>query len=136
MGQLNILGRVPLDLDISPWWEDTFYEESTQALSETMDLVEGIIQNTGYHLTQAQVQVNLAKKTAEILSSSSTRSAQYAYTWWDWVFKGCVIVSAVIFIATLIQCCYIRCALRSLRRAAHSALVLGPLQLPDLQGLK
>ncbi|XP_075869125.1 uncharacterized protein LOC142879634 [Nelusetta ayraudi] len=136
MGQLNILGRVPLDLDISPWWEDTFYEESTQALSDTMDLVEEIVQNTGYHLTQAQVQVNLAKKTAEILSSSSTRSAQYAYTWWDWVFKGCVIVSAIIFLATLIQCCYIRCALRSLRRATHSALVLSPLQLPDLQGLK
>lgn len=126
MGQLNILGRVPLDLDISPWWEDT-YEESTQGLSDTMDLVEGVIQKARYHLTQAQVQVNLAKKTAEILSSSSTRSAQYAYTWWDWVFKGCAIVSAVIFIATLIQCCDIRCALRSLRRATHSALVLSPL---------
>lgn len=81
MGQINILGRIPMDLDISPWWEDIFYEESTQIITDTMALVEEIILKTDYHLNQAQVQTNLAKKTAEILSSSSTRSAQYAYTW-------------------------------------------------------
>lgn len=83
MGQINILGKVPLDVDVSPWWEDTFYEQSTQALVNTMDLVQGIILQTEYHLNQAQVEANLAKRTAEILSSSSTRSAWYAYTWWD-----------------------------------------------------
>ncbi|KAJ8342662.1 hypothetical protein SKAU_G00325900 [Synaphobranchus kaupii] len=29
MGQINILGRIPLEVDISPWWEDTFYEQGT-----------------------------------------------------------------------------------------------------------
>lgn len=92
-GQINILRRVQMDLDVSPWWKDTFYEEGTCALTYTMDLVEQTILNTDYHITQAQVQVNLAKKTTEILSSSSKCLAQYAYTWWDWVFRGCVIES-------------------------------------------
>ncbi|KAL0201468.1 hypothetical protein M9458_004655, partial [Cirrhinus mrigala] len=80
MGQINILGRVPLDTSVSPWWEDTFYEQGTQAMIDTMDLVQNIISQTEYHLTQAQVEATLAKKTAIILSSSSTRSAKYAYT--------------------------------------------------------
>uniref|UniRef100_A0A3B1JBR7 Uncharacterized protein n=1 Tax=Astyanax mexicanus TaxID=7994 RepID=A0A3B1JBR7_ASTMX len=95
-------------LDVSPWWNDTFYEENTCALTETMDLVEQTILNT-----------NLAKKTAEILPSSSTHSAQYTYTGWDWVFRGCVFASMVTFTVTLIQCCYVRCALRSLCKATH-----------------
>lgn len=36
LGQLTILGRVPLETDVGPWWEDTFYEESTGPLT-TMD---------------------------------------------------------------------------------------------------
>ncbi|XP_062372105.1 uncharacterized protein LOC134092052 [Sardina pilchardus] len=136
MGQINILGRVPLDLDLSPWWDDTFYEQGTQALTDTMSLVERTVRDTNYHITQAQVQANLAKKTAEILSSSSTRSAQYAYTWWDWVFRACVLASILTFTATLVQCCYMRCAIRSLRRATHTALVLSPLQLPGPHRLK
>ncbi len=86
MGQINILGRVPLDISVSPWWDDTFYEQGTQALVDTMNLVQNVISQTEYHLIQAQVEVNLAKRTANILSSSSTPSAQYDYTWWDWVF--------------------------------------------------
>uniref|UniRef100_A0A3B1JS90 Uncharacterized protein n=1 Tax=Astyanax mexicanus TaxID=7994 RepID=A0A3B1JS90_ASTMX len=97
-------------LDVSPWWNDTFYEENTCALTETMDLV----------------QTNLAKKTAEILPSSSTHSAQYTYTGWDWVFRGCVFASMVTFTVTLIQCCYVRCALRSLCKATHFVPSLVP----------
>ncbi|XP_062386076.1 uncharacterized protein LOC134073110 [Sardina pilchardus] len=135
MGQISILGKVPLDLDVSPWWEDTFYEEGTKALSDTMNLVEQVIQQTDYHLNQAQVQANLAKKTAEILASSTTRSAQYANTWWDWVFKGCVVASAVIFTITLLQCCYFRHLIRTLRRDTQTALLLGKLQPSALQRL-
>ncbi|KAJ8385355.1 hypothetical protein AAFF_G00189760 [Aldrovandia affinis] len=87
-GQFNILGRVPLDTDISPWWEGTFYTESIQTLTDTMELVQRLIQETNYHLNQAQVEVDLAKQTTGILTSASTRSAQYAYTWWDWVYRG------------------------------------------------
>ncbi|KAJ8366273.1 hypothetical protein AAFF_G00363210 [Aldrovandia affinis] len=87
-GQFNILGQVPLDTDISPWWEGTFYTESTQTLTDTMELVQRLIQETNYHLNQAQVEVDLAKQTTGILTSASTRSAQYAYTWWDWVYRG------------------------------------------------
>ncbi len=39
MGQIDILGRMPKDAEISPWWDDTFYEHGTQALIDTMDLV-------------------------------------------------------------------------------------------------
>lgn len=67
MGQINILGSVSMDLDVSPWWNDTFYEENTCALTDTMDLVEQNILHVDYHLTQEQVHANLAKKTAEIL---------------------------------------------------------------------
>ncbi|KAJ8339617.1 hypothetical protein SKAU_G00364030 [Synaphobranchus kaupii] len=80
MGQIDILGRIPLEVDVSPWWEDTFYEQGTRALTDLMDLVQKVIRETSYHIDQAQVEVNLAKRTAEILASSSTRSAQDAYT--------------------------------------------------------
>ena len=33
----------------------------------------------------------------------SCMSAQYAFTWWDWVFRGCTIGSALIFAFTLVQ---------------------------------
>ncbi|XP_050952784.1 uncharacterized protein LOC127154943 [Labeo rohita] len=132
MGQINILGRVLLNTNVSPWWEDTFYEQGTQALVDTMDLVQNAISQTQYHLIQAQVEANLAKRAANILSSSSTRSAQYAYTWWDWVFRGCVISSTLIFVFTLLQCCYFRYLLRSLRTAAYAAITLSPLQVPAL----
>ncbi len=73
MGQIDILGRMPKDAEVSPWWDDTFYEHGTQALIDTMDLVQNVILQTEYHLSQAQVETNLARKTAQILSSSSTR---------------------------------------------------------------
>ncbi|XP_061084705.1 uncharacterized protein LOC133118609 [Conger conger] len=136
MGQINILGRIPLEVDVSPWWEDTFYEQGTRALTELMGLVQRVVRETNYHLNQAQVEVNLARKTAEILASSSTRSAQDAYTWWDWVFRGSVMASTLIFVFTLFQCCYFRCLIRSLRSSTHAALVLSPLQLPTMPGLR
>ncbi|KAJ8351470.1 hypothetical protein SKAU_G00229460 [Synaphobranchus kaupii] len=85
--------------------------------------------------TQPQVKGNLAKKTAEILASSPTRSAQDAYTWWDWVFRGCVLASALILALTLGQCCYFRHLIRSPCTSTHAALVLSPLKLPTLPGL-
>ncbi len=94
MGQIDILGRMPKDAEVSPWWDDTFYEHGTQALIDTMDLVQNVILQTEYHFSQVQVETNLARKTAQILSSSSTRSAQTAYTWWDWVLRGCAVGSA------------------------------------------
>ncbi|KAL2092522.1 hypothetical protein ACEWY4_012320 [Coilia grayii] len=130
MGQVHILGRTPLDTDASPWWEDTFYEESTQALADTMNLVQQLILQVDYHLNQAQVQTNLAKKTAEILTSSTTRAALYTYTWWDWMFRGCVIASALILTITMIQCCYFRHLIRSLRRDTGAALVLNQFRAP------
>ncbi|ROL42085.1 hypothetical protein DPX16_19532 [Anabarilius grahami] len=136
MGQINILGKVPLDVDVSPWWDDTFYEQSTQALVNMMDLVQGILLQTEYHLNKAQVEANLAKRTTEILSSSSTRSAWYAYTWWDWMFRGCAIASVLIFSFTLIQCCYFRCLLRAMRTSTNMAIALSPLRVPALQKLK
>ncbi len=87
MGQIDILGRMSKDAEVSPWWDDPFYEHGTQALIDTMDLRQNVILQTEYHLSQAQVETNLARKTAQILSSSSTRSAQTAYTWWDWYFE-------------------------------------------------
>ncbi|XP_067293408.1 uncharacterized protein [Pseudorasbora parva] len=133
MGQINILGRVPMDADVSPWWEDTFYEQSTQDFVNTMDLVQEMILQTEYHLNQAQVEANLAKKTAEILSSSSTRSAQYAYTWWDWMFRGCAMASVFIFLFTLCQCFYFRSLLRAMRTSTNMAIALSPLQIPALR---
>uniref|UniRef100_A0A3B3RSC3 Uncharacterized protein n=1 Tax=Paramormyrops kingsleyae TaxID=1676925 RepID=A0A3B3RSC3_9TELE len=120
MGHINILGRVPLETDISPWWDDTFYEEGTR---------------TEYHLHQAQVEANLVKKTAEILTSASTRSAQYIYTWWDWVFRACVITSGLIFIITLLQFCYLRHHIRALKTSTKSAFILSPLWVQTLQKL-
>ena len=131
MGQVHILGRVPLEVDVSPWWEDTFYEQGTRALTDLMGLVQQVVRDTEYHINQAQVEVDLAKRTAKILASSSTRSAQDAYTWWDWVFRGCVIASALIFTFTLIQCCYFRHLIRSLQTSTHTTLTLSPLQLPS-----
>nr|XP_009302978.2 uncharacterized protein LOC100534830 [Danio rerio] len=135
MGQINILGRMPLDAEVSPWWDDTFYERGTRTLVDTMNLVERTISETEYHLFQAQVETNLARKTATILSSSSTRSALNAYTWWDWILRSCAIGSALIFMFTLFQCCYFRCLIRSLRTSTNIALTLSPLQVPKLQEL-
>lgn len=135
MAQINILGRVPMDTDVSPWWEDTFYEQSTQALVNTMDLVQEIILQTEYHLNQAQVEANLARKTAENLSRSSTRSARYAYTWWDWTFRGCVLASGIIFFVTLCRCCYFRCLIRTMRTSTNVAIALSPLKVPALRKL-
>uniref|UniRef100_A0A673KYU4 Uncharacterized protein n=1 Tax=Sinocyclocheilus rhinocerous TaxID=307959 RepID=A0A673KYU4_9TELE len=127
MGQINILGRVPLDTSVSPWWEDTFYEQGTQALVDTMDLVQNAISQIEYHLIQAQGDRDF--------TNSSTRSAQYVYTWWDWVFRGCVIGSALIFVFTLLQCCYFKYLLHSLHASAYTAITLSPLQVPALQRL-
>nr|XP_021331055.1 uncharacterized protein LOC110439400 [Danio rerio] len=87
------LDRMPIDAEVSPWWDDTFYERGTRTLVDTMNLVERTISETEYHLFQAQVETNLARKTATILSSSSTRSALNAYTWWDWILRSCSSVS-------------------------------------------
>ncbi len=136
MGQIDILGRMPKDAEVSPWWDDTFYEHGTQALIDTMDLVQNVILQTEYHLSQAQVETNLVRKTAQILSSSSTRSAQTAYTWWDWVLRGCAVGSALIFSFTLFQCCYFRHLIRSVKASTNTILTLSPLKLPALQRLK
>ncbi|XP_051556758.1 uncharacterized protein LOC127442625 [Myxocyprinus asiaticus] len=136
MGQINILGIIPLEAEASPWWDDNFYEQSTQAVVDTMELAQRIIQQTEYHLAQAQVEANLARKTAKILSNSSTRSAQYAYTWWDWIIRGCKVGCAVIFTSTLALCCYFRCLIRSMRRSTEVAVALSSLQIPTLQRLK
>ncbi|KAI5092854.1 k23 [Silurus meridionalis] len=135
MGQVNILGRLPLDTETSPWWDDTFYEQGTQAVVDAMDLTQRLILQTEYHLNQAQVETNLARKTAQLLSSSSTRSAQYTYTWWDWMFRGCAIGSALIFTFTMLQCCYFRHLIRSTQESTHAALALSPLQIPVFQRL-
>uniref|UniRef100_A0A3B1IH51 Uncharacterized protein n=1 Tax=Astyanax mexicanus TaxID=7994 RepID=A0A3B1IH51_ASTMX len=68
---------------------DTFYEENTCALTEK--------QWTRYRRNLGQ------GRLAEILPSSSTHSAQYTYTGWDWVFRGCVFASMVTFTVTLIH---------------------------------
>ncbi|XP_063077401.1 uncharacterized protein LOC134467451 [Engraulis encrasicolus] len=130
MGALSILGRTPLDSDLSPWWEDNFYEEGTQALADTMTLVQQLIQQVDYHLNQAQVQANLAEKTAELLTSSTTHAAEAAYTWWDWIFRGCVLASAIILLLTLIQCCYFRHLIRSLKKDSEAALLVSKLLTP------
>ncbi len=136
MGQIDILGRMPKDAEVSPWWDDTFYEHGTQALIDTMDLVQNVILQTEYHLSQAQGETNLARKTAQILSSSSTRSAQTAYTWWDWVPRGCAVGSALIFSFTLFQCCYFRHLITSVKASTNTILTLSPLKLPTMQRLK
>ncbi len=55
MGQIDILGWMPKDAEVSPWWDDTFYEHGTQALIDTMDLVQNAILQTEYHLTTTEV---------------------------------------------------------------------------------
>ncbi len=55
MGQIDILGWMPKDAEVSPWWDDTFYEHGTQALIDTMDLVQNVILQTEYHLTTTEV---------------------------------------------------------------------------------
>uniref|UniRef100_A0A673L7S6 Uncharacterized protein n=1 Tax=Sinocyclocheilus rhinocerous TaxID=307959 RepID=A0A673L7S6_9TELE len=73
--------------------------------------------------------------TAQILSSSSTRSAQTAYIWWDWMLRGCAIGSALIFSFTLLQCCYFRYLIGSVKSSTNAILTLSPLQLPTLHRL-
>ncbi|XP_048843317.1 uncharacterized protein LOC125715601 [Brienomyrus brachyistius] len=136
MGHINILGRVPLDVDVSPWWDDTFYEEGTRTMADTMDLVQQVIRQIDYHLHQAQVQANLAKKTVHILTSASTRSAQYIYSWWDWMFRICVIASGCIFIITILQFCYLRHHIQVLKTSTKNAFILSPLQVQPVQRLE
>ncbi|KAJ8356268.1 hypothetical protein SKAU_G00190620 [Synaphobranchus kaupii] len=64
-------------------------------------------------------------------SGAERDTAQDAYTWWDWVFRGCVIASALIFTFTLVQGCYFRHLIRNLHTSTHTALILSPLQLPQ-----
>jgi len=122
MGPLSILGRTPQGSSITPWWEDTFYEEGTQALADTMTLVRQRIQRVEDHPYQAQVQANLAEETTAP-SQFTTHAADVAYTWWDWVFQGCVPASAFVFFITLIQCCYSKHLIRSLRKDPGAALI-------------
>ncbi|XP_053507719.1 uncharacterized protein LOC128624252 [Ictalurus furcatus] len=129
VGQSSILGRIPLATEISPWWDDTFYEHSAQTVVDTMDLAQRMVLQMEYHLSQAQIETNLAKRTTQILSSSSICSALYVYTWWDWIFRGCAIGSALNFAFTLFQSCCLRCLIRSLRTSADTALALSPLRL-------
>ncbi len=121
---------------VSPWWDDTFYEHGTQALIDTMDLVQNVILQTEYHLSQAQVETNLARKTAQILSSSSTRSAQTAYTWWDWVLRGCAVGSTLIFSFTPIPMLLFPTPHQISKASTNTILTLSPLRLPTLQRLK
>ncbi len=106
-GQIDIVGRMPKDAEVSPWWDDTFMNTEHKPWSTrwTWYRTSSSKQSTTF---LAQVETNLARKTAQILSSSSTRSAQTAYTWWDWVLRGCAVGSALIFSFTLFQCCYFR----------------------------
>ncbi len=55
MGQIDILGWMPKDAEVSPLWDDTFYEHGTQALIDTMDLVQNVILQTEYDLTTTEV---------------------------------------------------------------------------------
>uniref|UniRef100_A0A3B3QR56 Uncharacterized protein n=1 Tax=Paramormyrops kingsleyae TaxID=1676925 RepID=A0A3B3QR56_9TELE len=70
VGHISIPGRVTLETDVSPWWDDTFHEESIRAMTKAMDLVEQVILKTENHLHQAQVEVNSAKRTAEIQTNA------------------------------------------------------------------
>lgn len=70
-----------------------FYEHSAQAVVDTMDLAQRMVLQTVYHISQAQMETNLAKRTVQILSSSSTRSELYVYTWWDWIFRALAVPS-------------------------------------------
>ena len=128
MGQLNILGRVPLDTDISPWWKDTFYQESTRMVVQALEMVGQLVRETNVHLDQAQVEVDLARKTARVLSSAST-SAQYAFSWWEWTYRACVFASMGILLMTVLQCVYFRRLIRKQRDTLSTALTLGPLNL-------
>jgi hypothetical protein len=87
MGQLSILCRVPLKTDIPPWWDYTFYEESSRTV------------------TAMDEQFMQAKLGATIFLSASTALAKYAYTW-DLVYHACVLASLLVVTITLVQCCY------------------------------
>ncbi|KAJ8387995.1 hypothetical protein AAFF_G00147860 [Aldrovandia affinis] len=67
MGYLHILGRIPMARALSPWWEDTFYEEGTQDLTRMLRIVRGLLDQTEYHLSQAQIEVNLAEHSQDPL---------------------------------------------------------------------
>ncbi|XP_048863851.1 uncharacterized protein LOC125738694 [Brienomyrus brachyistius] len=136
MGHINILGRVPLDVDVSPWWDDTFYDEDTRTMTETMDLVQQVILQIDYHLHQAHNNNRLTKKTVHILTSASTHSAQYICLWWDWMFRICVIASGFIFIITRLQFCYLRHHIKILKTSTKNAFIPSPLQVQPVQRLE
>ncbi|CDQ95550.1 unnamed protein product [Oncorhynchus mykiss] len=134
IGELNILGRVTMNT-IAPWWEDT-YEMSTRSLMESMAMVQELLQDSSYHLAHSQVIVNLAKKTSTILTSASLASAIYAYTWWDWVYRPCVLASQLVVTITLVQCCYCRHWITSLRKTTSTSFAMAPLVLSQPRGSK
>ncbi|KAJ8403179.1 hypothetical protein AAFF_G00353960 [Aldrovandia affinis] len=80
-----------------------------------LGIVRGLLDQTEYHLSQAQIEVNLAEQTARILSSSSTTYALYAYTRWDWILRGSIIGCMFILFVTVTQCCYLQWLIRSLK---------------------
>lgn len=47
MVKINGLGRAQMNFGISNWWKETFYKESIQDLTDTLNLVKEIIVNTG-----------------------------------------------------------------------------------------
>ncbi|XP_067106269.1 uncharacterized protein [Osmerus mordax] len=65
-----------------------------------------------------------------------TGMTQQAYTWWDWVFRGCVIASLLILAVTLFQCCYYKHLINSLRTAMVTTLIPVPLNLSVFHGNK
>uniref|UniRef100_A0A8C2CG96 Reverse transcriptase domain-containing protein n=1 Tax=Cyprinus carpio TaxID=7962 RepID=A0A8C2CG96_CYPCA len=90
MGQIDILGRTPQDAEVSPWWEDTFYEHGTQALVATMDLVQKVILQTEYHLSQVQVETNLkcesfCNSILLMINNVKTMSELTSIGKWEWV---------------------------------------------------
>ncbi len=72
MGQIDILGRMPKDAEVSPWWDDTFYEHGTQALIDTMDLVQNVILQTEYHLTTTEVTLQGSLWVAQTVPKGGT----------------------------------------------------------------
>ncbi len=72
MGQIDILRRMPKDAEVSPWWDDTFYEHGTQALIDTMDLVQNVILQTEYHLTTTEVTLQGSLWVAQTVPGGGT----------------------------------------------------------------
>ncbi len=72
MGQIDILRRMPKDAEVSPWWDDTFYEHGTQALINTMDLVQNVILQTEYHLTTTEVTLQGSLWVAQTVPKGGT----------------------------------------------------------------